>query len=92
MSNEVGESMRSACQFLIKFSQANPSISYNSLDFINEMISLAKQSMIYMEYHECKMFPNRIVSFVSYICRHVKEETDGGETSNSQLMLGKAKF
>ena len=88
MSNEVADSMKNACKFLIKFSEANPSISYNSLDFINEMISLAKQSMIYMEYHECNMFPNRIVHFVSNICRHVNEDASGDDKSNS-LMLGR---
>ena len=82
MSNEVSGSMRHACEFLSRAAQSNY-MSYDSRDFVNEMISLAKESIIYMEYHECKMFPNRLVSFISEICRHVKEE----ETPNS-LMLG----
>jgi hypothetical protein len=64
MSNEVSDSIKSACEFLMKCGDLHHN-DYKSL------IDLAKQSIIYIEFLECKMFPARLITFVSELmCRH----------------------
>jgi hypothetical protein len=56
LSNEICESMKSACDFLNKNDQLN---------LKDELIQMAKKSLNYMDFHVCKQLPVRIVEFCS---------------------------
>ena len=112
LANDVCDSMKSACDFLDKTthlkalthasSRGGGRSTSDEAAWFNELITRAKHSLAYMEYHECKMLPARIVAFVAAICRHnanssslqngddAEDHAHINNTATSQLVLGKA--
>lgn len=57
-SNEICESMRSACEFLIKHDQ---------LSLKHELIEMGKKSIIYMDHHNCVDLATKLIEFSSKV-------------------------
>lgn len=66
LSNEICQSIRNACSFLLNHKQ--PNVTYDAL------IDMAKKSLNYMDYHKCKELPLSIIEFSSNLIASLDEE------------------
>ena len=65
LSNEICDSIRNACKFLLNYRKTN----------MNEaLIEMAKKSLNYMDYHKCKELPVSIIEFSSNLIASLDEE------------------
>ena len=59
LSNEICDSIKHACQFLMQCKQ--------QVSPVASLIEMAKKSLNYMDYHKCKQLPGSIIEFCSHI-------------------------
>ncbi len=76
LSNEICESMKCACDFLLK---------HNQLDIKEDLIRMAKKSLNYMDYHICKDLPRTIIEFCSKIIN--LDQDDSNNKSDLEYLI-----
>jgi hypothetical protein len=65
LSNEICDSMKCACDFLLKYDQMN---------YKSELVKMAKKSLNYMDYHVCVELAGKIIEFCSKVVYLDKEQ------------------
>ncbi len=65
LSNEICESMKCACEFLLKYDQMNYKV---------ELVKMARKSLNYMDYHVCVELAGKIIEFCSKVVYLDKEQ------------------
>lgn len=68
LSNEICDSIRNACNFLMQHKEH--SISTETL------LEMAKKSLSYMDYHKCRQLPESIIDFTSRLIANIDPDTD----------------
>ena len=72
LSNDICDSMKCACDFLLKHDQMNLKV---------ELVEMAKKSLNYMDYHVCVELAGKIIEFCSIVTYFDKEP----EISKSEI-------
>ena len=77
LSNEICDSLRNACLFLMNFKKPN---------MTDSLLAMAKKSLNYMDYHKCKELPCSIIKFCSQLIAN-SNNTDVDNSSDVEYLV-----